>query len=600
MKRVLFIGVFLLGLSIIGIAGANTTNSSTAKKAGKTEKAEKKVPLSFELIGLDKGDAKDNVVKVLENKRKLLRLPVTREAIYHFQQDMPEAIHNALRPFGYYQAGVTKIKVHHANKQWTMTVKINPGSQIKIAVLDLKITGAGAHDRNFKKLLKHFPLKQGGVLNTQQYGVAKDELFSLASKRGYFNAKMTACRIIVDLDRYKAKVVIHFDTGQRFRFGKTHFSQSGLDDSLLYRYLPYEKGDYYNEKKVEQLQQDLSASGYFKTVLVQSDVDNEKNGYVPIHIKLTPRKTQDYLFGLGYGTDTGVRATIGMKFRRLNRYGHRLNLLLRGSIDDSSGAINYIIPGHDPANSRYTFSAVIGHLDIDPGDSTYYRGSVAYTMKLTKRLRQVISINYLHEKSRVKALSASHIKADTVFVNAQWQYLSHRRTVTPKHSLSVTLQLIGSPYLSVKHKKDNEMFWQARITAKALTTLEWTHTRFLLRGSLGHTSIDDLADLPLSLQLFTGGSRTVRGYTFQSIGPGKNLVVGSAEIQQRVYGDWYVGMFYDIGNVSSSNLFSNMKRSWGPALVWLSPIGEVEVSVAKAIDRDDQPWVFQFGIGTSL
>ena len=53
--------------------------------------------------------------------------------------------------------------------------------------------------------------------------------------------------------------------------------------------------------------------------------------------------------------------------------------------------------------------------------------------------------------------------------------------------------------------------------------------------------------LPLSLQLIAGGSDSIRGFDFQSIGPGKRKYVVSLEVQQQVVENWFVTGFGDLG-----------------------------------------------------
>ena len=67
------------------------------------------------------------------------------------------------------------------------------------------------------------------------------------------------------------------------------------------------------------------------------------------------------------------------------------------------------------------------------------------------------------------------------------------------------------------------------------------------RHSLCNTK--NIFQLPLSLQLLAGGSDSIRGYQFQSIGPGKKLVIGSVELQQEIKEDWYLNVFFDAGDV---------------------------------------------------
>ncbi len=71
-------------------------------------------------------------------------------------------------------------------------------------------------------------------------------------------------------------------------------------------------------------------------------------------------------------------------------------------------------------------------------------------------------------------------------------------------------------------------------------------SRVILRTDLGYTAVHDFNDLPLSLRFYAGGSQSVRGYEYQALGlpdGGRYLVVGSAEYQHQIYGNWNAAVF---------------------------------------------------------
>ena len=111
--------------------------------------------------------------------------------------------------------------------------------------------------------------------------------------------------------------------------------------------------------------------------------------------------------------------------------------------------------------------------------------------------------------------------------------------------------------------------------------------------------VENLNTLPLTLQYYTGGAQSIRGYNYKSIGPGRILTVASIELQHKVYGDWYVSTFFDAGNVAN-NLTTDFKRGAGVGIVWQSPIGAIELTYARALDDPGRPWRLQFTMGPEL
>jgi translocation and assembly module TamA len=116
-------------------------------------------------------------------------------------------------------------------------------------------------------------------------------------------------------------------------------------------------------------------------------------------------------------------------------------------------------------------------------------------------------------------------------------------------------------------------------------------------------------DLPASLRFFAGGDRSVRGYSYQSLGPkdstgkvigGKNLFVGSLEIERPVLKDWGVALFYDAGNAFNSLSEVNLFQGAGIGLRYYSPVGTLRLDLARQIGVDNPKFRIHFTVGFQL
>lgn len=543
------------------------------------------------------GIPKKNVDNTLQNLKAKMKYPFTQASVYEFYQKAPTEIKKALEPYGYFHAQIRSYLAHQ-NNAWFTTFNINTGPQMSIAHIDLKITGEGAYNPAFLHLMEHFPLKVNQSLDTEKYENTKRLLFDRASELGYFNARMIKSKIIINLITYQASIIIHFDTGVRYQFGPTTFSSTAYNINFLRRYLTYREQEYYSYKKIQDTQEGLTNSGYFQEVILIPSPDSITHK-VPIHIQLVPRNSQLYIVGIGYGTDTGPRGTLSVHLRRLNAYGHRFNAELEASKTNSSLAAHYIIPGPRPAKNQFTITAAVGHLDIPIGKSRSGKIALSYTTAFGE-LKQTASLTYLDEKYNIQ--NQPNINARLLFPNFNWNIVHTTNETPPQNGYLASLNIAGT---TGNLTQSGNGFIQEELTTKGLITFK-THTRLLLRTTWGRTDIKNLDNLPLSLQLFAGGAQSVRGFTYNSIGPGRNLFVGSVEIQQRVMGRWYVATFFDAGNVSNQNPFKELRAGIGPAIVLLLPVGSLEISLAKPMILQNNRWRFlkhwriQFSMGPVL
>ena len=204
-------------------------------------------------------------------------------------------------------------------------------------------------------------------------------------------------------------------------------------------------------------------------------------------------------------------------------------------------------------------------------------------------------MNYLKETYDLRQLI--NTKAELFYPSLNFSYRQVDHAVAPNNGYSLSLSLNGT----IKSlSSNNEGFFQHRLRLRYLHTFP-THTRLLLRNQLARTTIHDIEALPLSLQLFVGGSQSIRGYAYNSIGPGKNLIDGSIEIQQKIIQQFYLATFYDLGDITDKAFdTSKLKDSYGVGIAWIGPIGTLELSGAKRLAPGQQRWTIQFSMGPFL
>src|SRR5262249_40356793 len=147
---------------------------------------------------------------------------LTPERIRRLHAQAPDEIGEALQPFGFYKPQV-RSELRQEEKQWVVSYNVEAGPPIKIASGGLRSTGVGADDPRFREIESHFPVRTGEVLLHPNYELGKKQLTDLAAAEGYLDAAFQENQVRVDLDRYRADVVLHYATGPRYLFGPVYF-----------------------------------------------------------------------------------------------------------------------------------------------------------------------------------------------------------------------------------------------------------------------------------------------------------------------------------------------------------------------------------------
>jgi translocation and assembly module TamA len=132
--------------------------------------------------------------------------------------------------------------------------------------------------------------------------------------------------------------------------------------------------------------------------------------------------------------------------------------------------------------------------------------------------------------------------------------------------------------------------------------------RLLLRSELGATAVDELGDLPASQRFFAGGDQSVRGYSYQSLGPtdadgnvlgGKYLSTYSVEAEYRIHGNWGAAVFADAGG-ADDDPSPPLSRGIGAGVRYRAPVGTLQLDLAHPLDGDESGVRPHIGIRVGL
>lgn len=537
------------------------------------------------------GDPLKNINTRLSNNEKSLEAPLTVSELEFFNQQNLTEIKNGLAAFGYFKP-LVKSHITKKRSEQIFIYEIRLGPPLRIKTLDIKLQGEASYDPAFMDVIPSFPLHRGDVLLSEKYQHGKTALTNLALQRGYFAAHFLKSEIRINLAMYCAEIILHFDSGPRYRFGTVHFFTETYCERFLHRFVPFLSGQFFCNDQIVKLQENLSNIGFFQSVTVIPKPEAARNLEVPIEVQLIPRKFIQYNFGLGYGTDTGLRGLAGLQFRRLNGMGHHAETTLQASERQNHWEGSYSIPGFNPVTDLYKLSAAVETQNLPTSGKTRYGKVEASSIKaLGFDWTQTLALSLRNEYS--EPTDAPTLNSTMLLPSVNWSKIKSDNVLHPTNGYSININIKGTSRALIS----NTNFLQFNIQGKTLWSVT-DYTRLLTRASVGYTFISDVDELPISLQFYAGGSQSVRGYQFQGIGPGKSLLVGSVELQQKIVGNFYGAIFADAG--SAANGFNTLKKSVGLGVVWLSPVGAIEITLAQALDTPGQPRLLQFSMGPEL
>ncbi len=556
------------------------------------------IKLTIEIHGLS-AEQRDNArlfMSIVQQKDEPL---LSESRLRRLHNKAMDEISRSLQAYGYYRPEVDAELKQVSQEQWLASYRVDPGTAIPVAIFELKVSEPMLSDDAFIKNINTDNLQAGMPFRHSHYESLKSRLSQFAADRGYFDAAFSKHLVEIDLQNYEARIFLHYDSGRRYNFGEINIDQTSLSDELLQRYITFKQGQPFSQGKLTELQQSLNDSDYFNRVEVSPGPVNTQTGGVPISIRLFPRKRHRFSFGLGYGSDTGARARFGWLMPLINPEGHRFNSTTEVSEIGYNVGAQYRVPVLDPRTDQLIYNAAVINEETDTNESTLQTVGISLNHRRGK-WREVISLNYQLEDYVVADIED---ESALLLPGISWSRIWGDNFIYAIDGVRFDLELRGANESFIS----DTSFGQIRGSVKAISSV--THrTRLLARGTFGTTSTNEFSALPSSVRFFAGGAQSVRGYSYESLGPldgngdvigGKHLLVGSLEIEHWFTDKWGLALFYDTGN-AIDDLNDPLEQGAGIGYRWKSPIGSIRIDIANAISDKDRPWRLHINIGPDL
>jgi len=560
-------------------------------------------PVQVEVTGVE-GDALKNVRDALALPYGLVRDgKVDRFWLDRFAKQAGDRARLALKPYGYYNAQVSAAVQEPKPGAYRLLVSIAPGEPVRVAQVDVELEGPGAGEQQLRQLAGAFPLHKGDQLLQPEYERAKGALKSRAATLGYLDADFARHEIRIAQGAVSARIALVLQTGPRYFFDEVTI-EGGDDypDDYLKRFLAFRQGEVFSFAKLAETQLNFSNSERFKAVVVTPQRELARDLHVPVLVKLAAVKRRTLRPGVGYGTDTGPR--FSLRYRDLNLFhkGQDLDLSLYIAQRLQGFAARYVRP-----SSLDLKSSTSVQLNLQRENITTYVSQLAALELARNRSFGKGELGTAYVKLQQENFTIGDQKSGSRLVLPGYRFSKENfdNPIRPSRGFRYLLDLRGThPLLG----SDSGLV-QFIADGNALLPLPW-RLSLHARSKLGLSLLDDpLADIPPSIRFFAGGDQSVRGYAYQGLGPrnaagevvgGRNLLVGSLELERALFKNWGVSIFHDMGN--AFNDFTNVQlfQAAGVGLHYYTPVGGLNLSVARPLSGNGSSFRIHFTVGFLL
>jgi translocation and assembly module TamA len=547
----------------------------------------------------------------LTNVQEALALPaglvsngkVDRLWLERFAAKADEKVLTALEPFGYYKASV-KVKLDTVGEgDYRLRVDVDPGKPVHVTAVNVGLDGPGAHERSLGKLVAGFPLQKGDVLLQPRYEEAKGEFKSQAQKLGYLDAEFSRHEIRIDRDKTGAVIDLLLETGEQYHFdGTTIEGAPDYPDRSLRRNLTYKSGDLFSYDRLGETQLNFTNSERFKEVVITPEKKEAQGNQVPVLVQLTQAPRRSIRPGAGYGTDTGGR--FSLRYRDLNLFhlGHEFNANLYVAERLQGLTLNYIMPSTRDIKSSTTLQLNLQHEDV----TTYISRLVSLELDRNYSFGEgKLGTAYLKLQQEEFTVGTQDSSSRLVLPGLRYTEDKYDNLIRPGRGYRFSLEVRGTHQLLGSDTGLLQIIGEGGY----IVPLPW-RLSLQMKGMAGATLMkDSLTDLPPTLRFFAGGDHSVRGYSYQSLGPrgangqvvgGNHLLFGSIEVERALFKNWGISLFYDAGNAFNSFTNLHLAQGAGAGLHYYTPVGALNLYVARQLGVSNPSIHIHFTVGFEL
>ncbi|MFC7421169.1 autotransporter assembly complex family protein [Iodobacter arcticus] len=549
-------------------------------------------------------EAPDDLFDLLDKHLDLSRMEtekrMTREQLLRLIDNAPEAVSGLLSTEGYFSPTV-KIKLGESTTPALVSLYVDAGQPTRVRNVDVNYTGGVIPDEaRMKRLIDRqeqtWPLPEGSVFRQRAWDDGKRRAISTLLNRRYPAARMLRAEASVDPENHTVDLTIDIDSGPAYYYGP--LSITGLSrypEKLVRNNVQFHEGAEYRRNDLLELQTYLQNLPHFSLVLVDVDLPADPPYIAPVKVTVQEAPLSKISTGLGFSTNTGVRGSFDYRYLNLLDRAWVLDTGFRLQQKEQSFNAGVTFPRFASGYVHRVYGSFVRE-DIQGLATSTWKTGVSRSIT-DENIDRLIAIEYQMERRELNDGTVSDPQSLTA--KYQWVRRDVDRIRNPRSGNVITLEGGGA----LKGLLSDESF--VRIYGRGVQFWPVGEKSVVVgRLELGDTFTKESFNVPSDWLFRTGGSSSVRGYDYQSLGlsaggstvPGRVMAVSSLEFQTPVYKDWLGAVFVDHGGVGDQ--WKDWRGSTGVGLGarWVSPVGVIGLDVARGVEEKQFRVHFSMGV----
>jgi len=434
---------------------------------------------------------------------------------------------------------------------------------------------------------------------------------------GHAFARFVSRDALVDHDQGRMFVTTTIDPGPRVVLGRLGIEGTDrLSERAVRVRAGIEQGAVFNPAAIEAARRAVALFPSVGEVRVVLGTEPDADGTIPLTFAVTERPRRVIAFSADYSTDEGARILGEWTHRNILGQGETLgarievNRLLSNGTQDLGGLAAIRLSALDVWRREQT-----GDLEFKlerERKEAYDRDAATLVGTLARPIAPGVTVRGGLSLDASEVTDAGDTNSYVLLGVPLGIVIDRRNSILDPTSGFRAAALVTPEYPLYG---DTPGFTRARFDVSALLDLTPDGgTVLAARTAVGVLFGADADQIPADRRYYAGGGGSIRGYSYQSLGPrdpsgdpigGGSLLEFSAELRQRVAGDFGVVAFVDAGNAYESRLpEGDLRIGAGLGVRYRSPIGPIRLDLAYPFDPvGDRPSYgveFYAGIGQAF
>ncbi len=458
-------------------------------------------------------------------------------------------------------------------------------------------------------------LREGAPAEADKVLASVDDVPQALHRSGYPEAEVASTRYTLNkrLKTLNGDIVIHPGPaavmGHAEIKGANHVKSEYLQDLIT-----WQPGEPWDERRLQAYRRELQSLGLFRFVDVSPapSTQGRKNKEtdpltLPVLVNVRESSFKTISAGARYATDTGLGVQGEWQHRNLFGAGEKLTLKTPFAQDKRGVQADFEKPDFGDRDQKLLAGSSYLREDTDAYDTTALNAYVGLERKISSEWWG--SIKLFGEEGTV-----------TRGVQDEYRYASfilalRRDTRNDIMNPSRGTYALWEAAPTGGYYNGNFFGVSTKLTASGYyAPLDDDWLVLAARTSFGSFLGVDINNIPPSLRFYCGGGGSVRGYSYQSIGPkdrygdprgGSSFHEINLEARFRVTEHIGIVPFLDGGMVYEDEfprLFHDFQWGAGLGLRYYTPIGPVRFDVAVPLNRkhDDKAYQIYISIGQTF